>query len=456
MIYNSVSNILMAFNPKEWEELKNIHKQNIDINSKNQNPLFKNLIDKKFCIEKSVDELENVCDKLNKKLESLWNIGQIQITILPTLKCNMSCPYCFEGENKNARHISNDIEQSIIKFLKDSIKNPLTKSPIDHISIMWFGGEPLLNFITIERLTKQIIEICNTSNIKYGFKITTNGTLLTPQKWKEIERLEINDVQISLDGHRDMHNSKRPLKSRSIYNYDRILDNLKNRPKNIRVNVRINADKIVIKSLNHLINDLDKKDIWPNHADKVKLTLGMKYHTKTSKEPALNFFNDKEYYEAEDEFKNLQYEYYNQWAKINHKPLAKRKFLYPGDLEICYTARHPYGLTIDTDGNIYRCWMKINEKEFVVQNISAQYNVELKEHQKWMNYRKYYDNNECIECKFLPICEMDCIRQHFDDQIQCTGWRYLLIDRLTKQIDLVKKEPNCIAINLNNKIKIEL
>lgn len=448
-IYNSVSNILAEFSLLEWKEI-NILKNSMKLLSAKHigsNVLYNNLLINGFVVKASTDEFKLICNKFDERINLLYNTGQIQITLLPTSSCNMRCPYCFEGDSYKGTFMSKETEYSIVKFVDSVIKSPITKEPIEHVSVMFFGGEPLLNMKSISRITKDITDLCVLNKIKYSFHMTTNGTLLSPKFWEKIRALNINKVQITIDGNKEIHNHKRPLKSGSDYNYDRILDNLKEIPKNIKVNIRINSDKEVIQSLEKLLHDLVQKEIWPNYVDRLKLTLGMKYYTKESKEPKSYFLNNREFYEANEKFKDLQLDFYNEWAKRNNKPMAKRKFLYPNKIDFCYTARHPYGITIDPNGNIYKCWMRLNDPQNAVQNICEPFDINLAGYAKWLYYKKYHTNTKCIKCKLLPICDKDCIKQQIDGDVQCTVWKYILRKRLKTQLELMKIAPDCIVLD---------
>ena len=91
-------------------------------------------------------------------------------------KCNLNCPYCFAQTNGSFKFKSftkQDIEQTI-KFVVSKNENKEQQ-----ISIIFFGGEPLLNL----EIIKFTIDHCKKeySNIKFNFSITTNGTIITDE-----------------------------------------------------------------------------------------------------------------------------------------------------------------------------------------------------------------------------------------------------------------------------------
>ena len=87
--------------------------------------------------------------------------GTYELTLLPSLDCNLRCWYCFEKHIKNS-HL-NVITQNLILNYVDSI---LCRDDIKFLNLELFGGEPLLYFKKeLYPLLKQIK--CNTSEGTY-------------------------------------------------------------------------------------------------------------------------------------------------------------------------------------------------------------------------------------------------------------------------------------------------
>ena len=103
------------------------------INNKEKNHLFFELIKYGFIIEKDFDEISLLEYGYNK---TYFNTSNLNVVLVPTLKCNFSCPYCFEkGYNieENKKYFEILKKFSIINFKSCS-----------NIQISLFGGEPLL------------------------------------------------------------------------------------------------------------------------------------------------------------------------------------------------------------------------------------------------------------------------------------------------------------------------
>ena len=109
------------------------------------------------------------------------------------------------------------------------------------LSVVWYGGEPLINFQSIERLSKEFLHM----GISYSAKMVTNGYLLTPEVADKIESLAIRNIQITLDGPEPIHNQRRMLLGGQP-TYRTIMDNLKyllGVNKTVTIDIRTNVDR---------------------------------------------------------------------------------------------------------------------------------------------------------------------------------------------------------------------
>ena len=130
----------------------------------------------------------------------MFNNQSLNIFVAPTMKCNFKCFYCFEEGNKNDGLISNEIANNLVHF----IANQKNKKIVIH----WFGGEPLLGFKQILNISRQL----NERDIEYSSTIITNGSLLTPKNIKYLKELNLQYIQISLDGIAENHDKRRIFK----------------------------------------------------------------------------------------------------------------------------------------------------------------------------------------------------------------------------------------------------
>ena len=140
------------------------------------------------------------------ELAFAFNNKRLDLSILPTEQCNFRCIYCYE-------------DFSIGKMSRDTIRGVkrLIERRIDglsHLSVSWFGGEPLLAFDVIEEISEHIAEqSAGREDFHYHSGITTNGYLLSPNKAERLEQLGVRHYQITLDGPEEIHNRTRVRRS---------------------------------------------------------------------------------------------------------------------------------------------------------------------------------------------------------------------------------------------------
>lgn len=143
-----------------------------------------------------------------------WNFAPLSVfSALPevymfiigiTEQCNLRCSYCcYSGAYEHNRsHSQNAMGSNDIDEIYNFILCSTTKRPL-HIA--FYGGEPLLQYSLMQYAIQRGFELLGNETI---FSVTTNGTLLTPEK---IEWLISHHVElvISLDGTKTFHDKHR-------------------------------------------------------------------------------------------------------------------------------------------------------------------------------------------------------------------------------------------------------
>ena len=128
--FNTLNNIFTIITEADYRVLRS------DILNLRDN-LRKRLEDNKFIIADYCDEYEQIEARYQNKVNS----SVYDLTILPTLDCNLRCWYCFETHVMGSR-LSTVTQDNILKFTQ----NILNSEEITALSVTLFGGEPLLYF----------------------------------------------------------------------------------------------------------------------------------------------------------------------------------------------------------------------------------------------------------------------------------------------------------------------
>ena len=120
--------------------------------------------------------------------------------------CNLACQYCFaeEGEYHGRRALmSFEVGKKALDFLVASSGNRR------NLEVDFFGGEPLMNFQVVKDLVAYGRELEKNSDKHFRFTITTNGVLLNDEIM-EFCNAEMDNVVMSLDGRKEVHDRMRP------------------------------------------------------------------------------------------------------------------------------------------------------------------------------------------------------------------------------------------------------
>jgi uncharacterized protein len=191
---------------------------------------FKFLFDSRFIVGSNDNEINKL---MLSALMMRFNQDSLSLTIAPTLDCNFDCSYCYE-KNRVNKKMSLKVQNGIIDFVKNKY------SIINSLSVVWYGGEPLLETKIVKYLSCELQKLVK----NYSANLVTNGFHLD-RLIDLITDLKINGLQITLDGTEDMHNQTRHLKN-GKGTFEKIISNIKDllaKQININVSIRMNISK---------------------------------------------------------------------------------------------------------------------------------------------------------------------------------------------------------------------
>jgi len=125
-----------------------------------------------------------------------------------TEQCNLACKYCFLGNNvpeKRKKFLQNKMSKEIaskaLSFFVRQIRLSGNSSPENKPTIIFYGGEPLLNFDVLEFISLRVNEMkLSDSSLKNTeLSVVTNGVLLDKAKLQKLKELGVS-IAISIDG----------------------------------------------------------------------------------------------------------------------------------------------------------------------------------------------------------------------------------------------------------------
>lgn len=333
-----------------------------------------------FLIPDDVNELE-----IAKKhyWSSKLNQNQLNITIIPTLDCNLDCIYCYQ-KGSNNYSISEEVALNIYKFIESKI------STINYLNISWFGGEPLLQIDFIKKFSLKLIELCNKNKVQYNSSISTNGYLLTKDIVSILKEIKISQINTTLAGTKKFHDNLRYTKEKKN-TFDVIVSNIKNASNDINVLVSVNVTKTNIDDLYDFLEFAKCSELTHNISfcfDPV-----VSYSSNPCDEICLK---DKE---VNRYVLNLYKYAIDKGLNICDITKFNQNFIYCGaDYENSYT--------VDFMGKVYKCTEFYNEENSIgIIGEDGKFNAFKFQ---FLSVKDPFNDEVCSKCNILPYCYGGC------------------------------------------------
>lgn len=363
--------------------------------------LVKDMIKHGFLVENNSDE-DATANYLISNVET-----PLQIIMIVTRQCNFRCPYCYE--NHENKVMQKDTYDATISFIQDYMR----VHPHRQIYISFFGGEPLLekdNMIAfMEKLNEVFSKDLDMGRIFIRGHATTNGYLLSPQNLKALNHVGIKDFQITIDGLEEDHNRTRMLVN-GQGTWRTIMSNLsaaKNSDLDLDIQLRTNYSYDMLDGMEgyfrYLEENFGQDKRFHVYFEAVK-NLGVGTSTDTE---FLNSAVCNNSDAVEDKLLKMLSKYH-----IRHK-------LFANSINVaglaCYSSRND-SFTIDYNGNILKCTVKIDEPYNVVGNVHETQKIIPEKIAKWTSY---YPGEKCRNCSIFPICCGKKCPINYDMQEKC-------------------------------------
>lgn len=159
--------------------------------------LLRNLV--KNILDISSNDARSIICEITKILNARFFPPVTKLEIIHTEGCNLACTYCFEKNMRGRRKIKSGIAKKAVDLLFDySLDEPV-------VNILHFGGEPTLNFSSVQRVTEYAEEKAKTSGKSVNFHMTSNGVLIDEEMARYFSQHKIM-VLLSIDGLEEEHN----------------------------------------------------------------------------------------------------------------------------------------------------------------------------------------------------------------------------------------------------------
>ncbi|MFB6088222.1 MAG: radical SAM protein, partial [Candidatus Aenigmatarchaeota archaeon] len=202
------------------------------------NDLYRHLSNKGLILNKK--NIQEEVKRFATRNHFLYTGPSLHI-ITPTLRCNQKCLYCHSEVPGNTNSEKYDLEWQTAKKIIDFSM----KSNSNILRYEFQGGEPLLNYKTIEKIINYAKELAVKKNKKVKFTLVSNLTTLDEDILESLSRNNV-EISTSLDGPKEIHNANRKyIGGRGTY--EDVIENiqlLKNSNVNVNALCTITSDSL--------------------------------------------------------------------------------------------------------------------------------------------------------------------------------------------------------------------
>ena len=335
------------------------------------------------------------------------DMSYIDLTILLTRQCQFRCVYCFEGTKKE-ENLEDRTSDDLLAFLEDQ------SSTLKKLRVTWFGGEPLIAYPMLKRLSERLMSFCEKHHVQYTADMVTNGYALSKERCHELcHTLNIRRYIITLDGPSGFHDRRRPLRS-GLPTFDKIWENITTLvDMGAFITIRMTIDKENVHAIPALLDEIARSPF----ARKVGLsfcrTMDYGFTPDTVKSV---MYTDKEF--ADIEWDLIQY--------AHRLKMWQYRFPHSAPLGGCLRKGD---IVMGTKGEIYKCLDTVGDQQWESGNISGNALEKVPAwYERWLSWSPS-QSASCRKCVLQPLCNGGCPHNAiFTDKkhgtaTQCPEWK---------------------------------
>jgi uncharacterized protein len=305
--------------------------------------------------------------------------------LLLSQSCNLKCKYCFENLNNTEKKLMSwEVADRAIDYFFEISK--------ENRKIIFYGGEPLLNFMVFKKSVEKIRKKDKKTKSYSEIEIVTNGTLINKEIALFCKKFNVK-VAVSIDGPKDIHDSMRIYKNSKNSSFDAAIkgyQNLKeiNAEPAISCTIGKHNVKILPEIAKFFVNELKPKSVGFN------LIIGE--NEKPDVEEATNSL-----LEAYEILKSNNI--YEDRIMRRLEPIAKNKFY----LKEC--AAYGNQIVVRYDGKVGPCHAFCTTNQYFEDDLfNENFDVfSSRIFQEWA-YRSPLNNEKCRKCPFILLCGGGC------------------------------------------------
>ncbi len=318
-------------------------------------------------------------------------------------RCNLACKYCFLGNNSSRRELfsSKDMTKEVADKALQFFVKQLELSGDDFIEnesqIVFFGGEPLINFEVLEYIANKVINMRSTVPVLANTEMTviTNGTLLSREYIVKLRDLGVT-VNISIDGLTREANKMR-VDASGAEVYKRLISTLNLcRELNITPSLSVSLTPATIKDLSGMIQLVKEYGIS-----------GLGYNILLNSD---NYKLPNGYYDEASQFILDSFGLLRPMGVYEDRIMRKLNAFTSSEIYFSDCGATSGGQVVfSPDGRVGICHELLAEKENFVTTVDDDH-FDARQHPLWQKWSSYIPlkNDDCIDCEALGICGGGC------------------------------------------------
>lgn len=350
-------------------------------------------------------------DKIIQHFRESIEAPYIQIAyFILTENCNFNCSYCFvKKDNKNSSRESVMSKKTARKSL-DFYSNLIKQVPVqfkDKKSIIFYGGEPLINASVLEYTLEKISDYRNDGSFPkdLDLSIVTNGSLLTSKIVSLLKRHDVT-VAISVDGGEFCTNANRTFNKSEEPAYEHIKRGIALcREQDLPVNFSVTLSEESLANPSALLDSL----LYEHNMS----SLGFNILYTNPDQPVAKGYDERASRFIIDAFEVFRRKNIHEDRMLRKVEAFTKSEVYPFDC----AATGGNQIIIAPDGQVGICHGFLNSRKYFITSIEDdQFNPRTSPaFQEW-NKRTPLNMESCQKCPALGICGGGCPMNAYNNE----------------------------------------
>ncbi len=348
--------------------------------------------------EEELARFKELSGALHKNLEKNSQYGGIML--LMSYNCNLACKYCYQQEHRPHKSKAVMTTELVENIFERNLSKIIPGADHQQFKVSFYGGEPFLP--SNEAVIRKTLGYAK----KYGMRSDAISNATMVDRMPDIFGDEpgfVNQVQVSLDGSKELHDASRiPVSGESTY--DKIVRNISMLlERKTRVHIRLNLDRRTLASVPALIKDLKDRNILGN---KYMHIYASPLHDNIAKVDATDFMD----------MVDLSSQVFSLGIDLEH-PVSLRA----NELGRLFRLKKGFGLlrtcacmqtmqrtlVVDAFGDLYACFEEAGYPEYRVGHVSDGGVEFFPLHDKYKT-RHIANMDECLRCPVALACGGQC------------------------------------------------